>query len=109
MGESGACFSGGERQRIALARILLSPAPLVLFDEPAVGLDSVTEHALFDAIFDTLADRTLVVVTHHLQEVDRFDRVIFIEDGCISLDGAPADLARENLRYRQLLALDCSC
>lgn len=109
MGESGARFSGGERQRIALARILLSPAPLVLFDEPAVGLDSVTEHALFDAIFDTLADRTLVVVTHHLQEVDRFDRVIFIEDGCISLDGAPADLARENLRYRQLLALDCSC
>jgi len=109
MGESGARFSGGERQRIALARILLSPAPLVLFDEPTVGLDPVTEHALFDAIFDTLADRTLVVVTHHLQEVDRFDRVIFIEDGCILLDGTPTDLARENLRYRQLLALDCSC
>jgi len=106
MGEMGARFSGGERQRIALARVLLSPSPLVLFDEPSVGLDPANEHALFDSIFATLADRTLVVVTHHLLEAGRFDRIVFIEDGCIVLDGAPSDLERDSARYRQLLAFD---
>ena len=105
-GEMGARFSGGERQRIALARVLLSSAQVILFDEPAVGLDPETEHALHDAIFAALSDRTLVMVTHHLQEADRFDRVVFIENGRVAMDGAPDALACDDARYRRLLAFD---
>ncbi len=104
--EAGMCFSGGERHRIALARVLLQGAPVVLLDEPFAALDPVTERALLDTLLDVFADRTLVLITHHLQGVSRFDRVIFLADGAVSLDGAPADLERGSAYYRRLLALD---
>ena len=64
--EAGLRFSGGERQRIALARVLLQDAPVVILDEPCVGLDPLTEQALLSTLFKTLADRTVIMITHHL-------------------------------------------
>ena len=58
MEESGQRFSGGERQRIALARILLKNTPIVILDEPTVGLDPQTERLLLDTIFTALKDKT---------------------------------------------------
>lgn len=104
--EAGARFSGGERHRIALARVLLANAPAVLLDEPTVGLDPVTEAALIDTFQKTLADKTLIVITHHLQGIESFDRVIFMDEGGIALDGSPAELERTSERYRRLLAFD---
>ena len=105
-GEAGARFSGGERHRIALARVLLQGAPVVLLDEPFAALDPVTERELLDTLLDVFADRTLILVTHHLQGVSRMDRVVFLGEGGVKLDGAPADLERESAFYRRLLALD---
>ncbi len=104
--ESGRCFSGGERHRIALARVLLSHAPIVIFDEPFTGLDPKTEDALLNTILDTLANRTVIVITHHLQGVMHMDRVMFIEDGGITIDGVPATLEQTNPRYQQLIAFE---
>lgn len=104
--EGGRRFSGGQRHRIALARILLASAPVVLLDEPTIALDPVTEADLLDTLFRVLSDRTIVMVTHHLQGIEHFDRVIFLEDGRIELDGSPARLARESERFRTLLAFD---
>lgn len=104
--EAGACFSGGERHRIALARVLIQGAPIVVLDEPFAALDPLTERTLLDTLLDVFDDRTLILITHHLQGVSRFDRVVFISDGSVSLDGAPADLERESAYYRRLLALD---
>lgn len=104
--EAGLRFSGGERHRIALARVLLADTPLVLLDEPFVALDPVTEHALLDTILDVLRDRTIVLVTHHLAGIMRFDRAVFVEAGRIALDGAPAELARTSDRFCTLLALE---
>lgn len=59
-------FSGGERQRIALARILLQDTSVVLLDEPTVGLDPRTEKDLLNTLFSALQDKTLMWVTHHL-------------------------------------------
>ncbi len=106
LAEGGAGLSGGERHRIALARILVAKAPAVVLDEPMVGLDPETEAALLETIRRVLADRTLVMVTHHLQGLDAFDRIVFVEDGRIALDGAPAKLARTSARYRDLRAFD---
>lgn len=104
--EAGLRFSGGERHRMALARILLQDTPIVLLDEPTVGLDPITEQALIETFFDELAEKTVIWVTHHLQGIDQMERVIFIEDGQIELSGSPAELAATNARYQQLKAID---
>lgn len=104
--EGGMRFSGGERHRIALARALLSNAPIVLLDEPFAGLDPLTEQALLDTLLEAFAGRTLILITHHLQGIEAMDRVIFIEDGQVELDGSPAELEQASERYRKLLAFD---
>ena len=104
--EAGMRFSGGERHRIALARVLLQGAPIVLLDEPFAALDPLTEQALLDTLLDVFADRTLILVTHHLQGVSALDRVVFLADGRVSMDGAPADLERGNAHYHRLLELE---
>ena len=104
--EAGMRFSGGERHRIALARVLLSRVGCILLDEPTVGLDPITEAALLDTLFKIAANKTLVMITHHLQDIERFDRVIFIEDGSIEMDGTPAELAQSNERFRALRSFD---
>ena len=104
--ELGRRFSGGERHRIALARVLLANPSVVVLDEPFAGLDPVTEQALIDVIMRTLEGRTVIMVTHHLQGVSSCDRVVFVEDGAVAIDGAPDQLERESERYRKLLAFD---
>lgn len=106
LAEGGVGLSGGERHRIALARILVADAPAVVLDEPMAGLDPQTEAALLGTIQRVLADRTLVMVTHHLQGLESFDRIVFVEDGRIALDGSPRELARTSARYRELRAFD---
>ncbi len=106
VGEDGARFSGGERHRIALARVLLRDTPVVLLDEPTVGLDPATERALLTTMFEALDGRTVIMVTHHLQGVSLMDRVLFVEGGKVSLDGTPEELARTSERYRRLLSFD---
>lgn len=104
--EAGKRFSGGERHRIALARVLLQDAPIVILDEPTVGLDPITEHSLLDTLLAALEGRTVIMVTHHLQGVSAMDRAVFVEDGRITIDGSPAQLAQQNERYQTLLAFD---
>ncbi|MEQ3364055.1 thiol reductant ABC exporter subunit CydC [Raoultibacter massiliensis] len=104
--EAGMRFSGGERHRIALARVLLQNVPIIMLDEPTVGLDPATEKALLETFFETTRDKTLIMVTHHLQGVAMMDRVVFVEDGKLALSGSPAELEEKSSRYRQLLAFD---
>ncbi|MFC6170137.1 thiol reductant ABC exporter subunit CydC [Loigolactobacillus jiayinensis] len=104
--EAGARFSGGEQQRLALARILIQDAPIILLDEPTVGLDPITEKALLNTIFNVLADKTVIWVTHHLQGVEHADQVIFLEHGQIVMQGSPHELYRTNERFRKLYQLD---
>ncbi|MFD2727899.1 thiol reductant ABC exporter subunit CydC [Enterococcus camelliae] len=104
--EAGLRFSGGERHRMALARILLQDTPIVLLDEPTVGLDPITEQALIDTFFGELKDKTIIWITHHLQGINQMERVLFIENGQIELAGSPAELAATSPRYRLLKAVD---
>ena len=106
MEETGQRFSGGERQRIALARILLKKTPIVILDEPTVGLDPYTERFLLDTIFSALKDKTIIWVTHHLIGIEKMDEVIFIDNGKITMQGSHQDLLRTNEHYRQLYKLD---
>src|SRR5690625_1389842 len=104
--ESGLRFSGGERQRIALARILLQNTPIVLLDEPTVGLDPIVENRLIDTIFTALRGKTLIWITHHLRFLERMDQIVFFENGRVLMQGSHDQLLRSNNRYRQLYELD---
>ncbi|OTN75059.1 thiol reductant ABC exporter, CydC subunit [Enterococcus sp. 8G7_MSG3316] len=104
--EAGLRFSGGERHRLALARILLKDTPIILLDEPTVGLDPITEQGVLETFFQVLDHKTIIWITHHLQGISMMDRVIFIEDGQLTMSGSPAKLAAENAHFQQLLAID---
>lgn len=104
--EAGLNLSGGQAQRLALARMLLQDPSIVVFDEPSVGLDPITEQLVMDTITKVFAQKTIVFITHHLQGIERFDRVLFMEAGEIVMDGAPAALAQQNERFKRLLAFD---
>ena len=106
MSEMGSRFSGGERQRFALARILLQDTPIVILDEPTVALDPITELAVLETIFKTLHDKTVIWVTHHLTGIELVDKVIFIENQQIAMAGTPAKLMATEHRFQRLLALD---
>ena len=104
--ETGSRFSGGERQRIAFARTLIQNNELLLLDEPTVGLDPKTEHELLKTIFETNRDKTIVWITHHLNSIKYMDRIIFIKDGKVEMNGTHEELYQTNKKYRKLYDMD---
>lgn len=81
VGEQGSQFSGGQGRRLALARTLLSPAPILILDEPCSGLDLETERAFLATLNNTLEGRTVLMITHRLTGVERLDRVYRLQNG----------------------------
>jgi ATP-binding cassette subfamily C protein CydC len=75
VGEGGQRFSGGQGRRLALARALLSPAPVLVLDEPCAGLDAETERDFFATLNETAADRTIILIVHRLTGSERLDRI----------------------------------
>lgn len=106
MQEMGQRFSGGERQRIAFARILLQNTPIILFDEPTIGLDPMTEQEVLNTILTATKDKTIVWVTHHLAGIEKMDQIIFLEDGKIAMQGSHEELLQTNERYQMLYRMD---
>ncbi|MCM3032314.1 thiol reductant ABC exporter subunit CydC [Niallia sp. MER 6] len=105
MQETGQRFSGGERQRVALARILLKDTPVVILDEPNASLDPRTEKELLQTIFTALEGKSVIWITHHLVGVEHMDEILFMEAGQIVMRGTHTELLKEG-RYRQLYELD---
>lgn len=105
LGEGGALVSGGEGQRVRLARALLRPGTrLAILDEPFRGLDREQRRKLLRRVRGLWQHVTLLCITHDVSETLGFERVLVIEDGAITEDGAPAVLASEpESRYRVLL------
>jgi len=106
MMETGQRFSGGERQRIALARVLLQRTPVVILDEPTVGLDPKTERELLATMFETMKGKSLIWITHHLVGVEQMDEIVLIENGQVEMRGTHAELMEQYPRYRNLYHLD---
>ncbi|WP_428392740.1 thiol reductant ABC exporter subunit CydC [Lichenicoccus sp.] len=81
LGESGARVSGGQGRRLALARVLLSAAPILILDEPCAGLDADTERAFLATLNEVGRDRSMILILHRLTGVERLDRVWRLQDG----------------------------
>ena len=81
VGEGGARFSGGQGRRLALARALLSPAPILILDEPCAGLDAETERAFLATLNEVAEGRSVILITHRLTGVERLDRIWRLSGG----------------------------
>lgn len=92
LGRGGARLSAGEQKRLALARTLLRPASTILLDEPTEHLDQALERSLLDSILAWAAEKTLLVVTHRLVSMDRFDRIFVMDTGRIVESGTHQEL-----------------
>ena len=81
VGELGAALSGGQRQRLGIARVLLGGAPILVLDEPTAHLDGPTAEALVADILEEAGDRTVLLITHRREGLDRVDEVLVLRDG----------------------------
>lgn len=100
VGERGDTLSGGQRQRIAIARALLRDTPVVVLDEATTGLDPAARALVLDAVDRLARGRTTLIVTHDADVAVRADRVVWIEDGRIGLDGSPGRLLERSDAFR---------
>ncbi len=104
LGEGGERLSGGEAQRLALARAWLKDAPLLVLDEPTAFLDLATEAVVVEAIMRVCRGRTVLLVAHRLTTVTRADRLACLSHGRVVEEGSPTDLAASGTVYPRLLA-----
>lgn len=99
LGEGGRQLSGGELRRLAIARALLHDAPLMLLDEPTEGLDATTESQILELLADVMRDKTVLMVTHRLRGLARFEQIIVMDNGQIIEQGNHAELLAQQGRY----------
>ncbi|MGB6718505.1 MAG: ABC transporter ATP-binding protein [Candidatus Acidiferrales bacterium] len=102
VGERGYRFSGGEKQRLAIARLLLKAPDIVILDEATAHLDSESEAAIQRALETALAGRTSIVIAHRLSTILKADRILVVQDGRIVQRGTHAELLEEQGVYADL-------
>lgn len=105
IGERGVTLSGGQRQRLAIARAIVTQAPVLLLDEATSALDSENEILVQTALRDVMSDRTTLVIAHRLSTVLEADRILVLDNGRLVEEGTHASLVAKNGLYSRLAKL----
>ena len=108
VGERGLKLSGGEKQRVGIARTLLKNPPILLLDEATSALDTETEHEIQDALARAGEGRTVITIAHRLSTIADADRIIVLEKGLVVEEGKHDDLLARNGRYHALWSMQQS-
>ena len=102
IGEAGARLSGGEKQRISIARALLKDAPIILLDEVTANVDAENEQLIQTALQELLKNKTVIMIAHKLATIQNADQILVLENGTISQRGSHAALIAQEGLYRRL-------
>ncbi|MCR4643655.1 MAG: ATP-binding cassette domain-containing protein, partial [Lachnospiraceae bacterium] len=108
LGEGGASLSGGEKQRISIARCILKDAPIVILDEATASVDADNERAIQEAISELCRNKTLLVIAHRLKTIKDADQILVISDGRIVEKGDHEELCALNGAYAHMVLLQAS-
>ena len=104
-GENGSTLTGGERQRISIARALLKNAPVVLLDEATASLDVENETSLQTALSALLKEKTVLIIAHRMRTVMGADHVVVLADGHVAEEGTPKQLLDQGRIFRHMVEL----
>ena len=105
IGEGGATLSGGEKQRISIARCMLKDAPIVILDEATASVDVDNESYIQEAISELVKNKTLLVIAHRLNTIRDADNIIVIKEGNIAEQGTHNELIALNGIYKNMVEL----
>ena len=105
IGEGGATLSGGEKQRISIARCILKDAPIVILDEATASVDVDNESYIQEAISELVKNKTLLVIAHRLNTIRDADNIIVIKEGNIAEQGTHSELVALNGIYKNMVEL----
>lgn len=101
--EGGVSFSGGEQQKLAIARTFTGKNPVLIFDEPSANLDPIAENEMIDKINHIAEGRAVIMVTHNMVYTKNVDMIYFFEDGRIVESGSPEELMMKKGHYEKML------
>ncbi len=105
IGENGETISGGERQRISIARALLKDAPIILLDEATASLDAENETKIQTAISELIRNKTVLIIAHRMRTVRNADKIVVLNGGTVTEQGNPEDLMKGNSEFAQMVKL----
>jgi ATP-binding cassette subfamily B protein len=105
IGESGATISGGEKQRISIARAILKDAPIIMLDEATANIDPENENELVHAIHELTKRKTVIMIAHRLKTVRHADQIFVLENGRIVQQGRHQQLSEEDGIYRDFITV----
>jgi ABC-type multidrug transport system fused ATPase/permease subunit len=105
LSEAGKNLSGGQQQRIAIARALVKQAPILILDEATSSLDSLSEHAIKNAIRNLHGDVTQIIIAHRLSTIEHADKILFLENGEVVSEGTKDELLKKCPMFKQMWEL----
>lgn len=108
IGENGSTLSGGECQRLSIARALLKNAPVILLDEATASLDVDNETEIQEAITHLVKGKTVLIIAHRMRTVENADKIVVLDGGVVAESGTHAELMEKNGLYRKLVELQAA-
>ncbi|MGX8710423.1 MAG: ABC transporter ATP-binding protein [bacterium] len=105
VGEGGSTLSGGEKQRVSIARAILKNAPVVILDEATASVDPENEHLIQQAISSLTRGKTIIVIAHRLATIENADQILVIDDGHVAQRGTHAELMAQDGIYRKFVSI----
>lgn len=105
IGEGGGTLSGGEKQRISIARAMLKNAPIIILDEATASIDPENEHLIQSAISELTKGKTIITIAHRLATIENANQILVVDDGQIVESGTHAELIEKEGRYKQFIEI----